>query len=263
MEDFVYILVICETTSVRSIEGFKISARVRQCSVTSNTLWASVNFFGQITVQRYVVFVSIVELRTLYIQELPYMNKFVNAPWKNRTYACTFPVQRRAINVVKVRFTMRYSSRKLSNDKVITTACNFWRKIACSFQVTSGNILFLGNKIFEIPPFFQTRPGDLGKKVHACSLRFSALNDDSNPFTQRQNSLNFQNFIFLSNAEKLIAPDERFAKENRPFYWYGGHIELIRFKKYYRMPRGHEHDPIYRSLRIYARFSGQFFSKLS
>ena len=39
----------------------------------------------------------------------------------------------------------------------------------------SGNVLFLGNKIFEIPPFFQTRPGDLGKKVHACSLRFSAL----------------------------------------------------------------------------------------
>ena len=39
----------------------------------------------------------------------------------------------------------------------------------------SGNILFLGNKIFEIPPFFQTRPGDLGKNVHACSLRFSAL----------------------------------------------------------------------------------------
>ena len=91
--------------------------------------------------------------------------------------ACTFPVQRKEINVVKVRFTMRYSSRKLSNDKVITTACNFWRKIACSFQVMRGNILFLGNKIFEIPPFFQTRPGDLGKKVHACSLRFSALKD--------------------------------------------------------------------------------------
>ena len=28
---------------------------------------------------------------------------------------------------------------------------------------------------------------------------------------------------------------------NRPFYLYGGHIELIRFKEYYRMPRGHEH----------------------
>ena len=94
---------------------------------------------------------------------------------KTRTYACTFPVQRKEINVVKVRFTMRYSSRKLSNDKVITTACNFWRQIACSFQVMSGNILFLGKKSFEIPPFFQTRPGDLGRKVHACSLHFSAL----------------------------------------------------------------------------------------
>ena len=28
---------------------------------------------------------------------------------------------------------------------------------------------------------------------------------------------------------------------NRPFYRYGDHIELIRFKEYYRMPRGHEH----------------------
>ena len=32
---------------------------------------------------------------------------------------------------------------------------------------------------------------------------------------------------------------------NRPFYRYGGHIELIRFKEYYGMPRGHEHDPLY------------------
>ena len=30
-------------------------------------------------------------------------------------------------------------------------------------------------QVCEIPPFFQTLPGDLGKKVHACSLRFSAL----------------------------------------------------------------------------------------
>ena len=55
---------------------FTLLARVRQSSVTSNTLWASVNFFGQITVQRYVVFVPTVELRTLYIQKLPYMNTF-------------------------------------------------------------------------------------------------------------------------------------------------------------------------------------------
>ena len=45
---------------------------------------------------------------------------------------------------------------------------------------------------------------------------------------------------------------------NRPFYRYGGHIEFIRFKEYFGMPRGHGHDPIY-SLSIYARFSGQFF----
>ena len=41
----------------------------------------------------------------------------------------------------------------------------------------SGNILFLGKKIFEIPPFFQTRPGDLftdrspAKNVCACSIK--------------------------------------------------------------------------------------------
>ena len=29
---------------------------------------------------------------------------------------------------------------------------------------------------------------------------------------------------------------------NRPFYRYGGHVELIRFKEYYGIPRGgHEH----------------------
>ena len=101
---------------------------------------------------------------------------------KNRTYACTFPVQRKETNVVKVSFAMRYSSRKLSHEKVITTACNFWRQVACSFQVKSGNVLLLGKKSFEIPPFFQTRPGDLGKKVHACSLRFSALKPETTHF---------------------------------------------------------------------------------
>ena len=98
---------------------------------------------------------------------------------KKRTHACTFPEQRKEINVGKVRFTLRNSSRKLSHEKVITTACNFWRQIACSFLVKSGNILLLGKKIFEIPPFFQTRLGDLGKKVHACSLRFSSLKGET------------------------------------------------------------------------------------
>ena len=88
---------------------------------------------------------------------------FVNASRK-KTYACTFSVQRKEINDVKVRFTMSYSSRKLINYKVTTTACNFWRQIAYSFQVMSGNILFLGNKIFEIPPFFKPGQGIWAKK---------------------------------------------------------------------------------------------------
>ena len=45
---------------------------------------------------------------------------------------------------------------------------------------------------------------------------------------------------------------------NRPFYRFGSHIEFIRYKEYYGVPRGHEHNPIY-SFSIYARFSGQFF----
>ena len=151
--------------------GFKISAWMRQSSATSNTLWACVIFWGQITVQRYFVFVSTVGLLTSLYEQILWMNLE-----KKRTYACTFPVQRKEINVVKVCFTMRYSSRKLSHEKVITTAYNFWRQIACSFLVKSGNVLLLGKKNFEIPPFFQTRPGDLGENVHACSLRFSALN---------------------------------------------------------------------------------------
>ena len=37
--------------------------------------------------------------------------------------------------VIKVHFTMRYSSRKLSHENVITTACNFWSQIACLLRV--------------------------------------------------------------------------------------------------------------------------------
>ena len=41
-------------------------------------------------------------------------------------------------------------------------------------------------------------------------------------------------FFFLPRTRAVVRP-------NRPFYRYGGHIELIWFKEYYRMPRGHEH----------------------
>ena len=44
-------------------------------------------------------------------------------------------------------------------------------------------------------------------------------------------------------------------ESNRPFYRYSGHIELIQFKEYYRMARGHEH--------IYFRaLFGTFFLKV-
>ena len=41
--------------------------------------------------------------------------------------------------------------------------------------------------------------------------------------------------------------------KNRPFYRYGGHIELIRFKEYYRMPRWRDHINF---VCIFERFSG-------
>ena len=48
---------------------------------------------------------------------------------------------------------------------------------------------------------------------------------------------------------------------DRPFYRYGGHIELLQFKEYYGMPRGHEHHPLYSlSIRIMA-FTLNFWGK--
>ena len=48
------------------------------------------------------------------------------------------------------------------------------------------------------------------------------------------------------------------APNNRPFYRYGGHIELIRFKEYYRMPGGMS------TFRLYFRaLFGTFFRKVS
>ena len=44
---------------------------------------------------------------------------------------------------------------------------------------------------------------------------------------------------------------------NRPFYPYGGHIELIRFKEYYEMPRGHEHFSF-----VFLSAFGTFFLKV-
>ena len=73
----------------------------------------------------------------------------------------------------------------------------------------SENILFLGDKIFEIPPFFQTRPGDLGKKVHACSLRFSALKRSSH---LKRPAVSHKKKCVLANVNKLTTRRE--DKEN-------------------------------------------------
>ena len=45
---------------------------------------------------------------------------------------------------------------------------------------------------------------------------------------------------------------------NSPFYRYFGHIELIQFKEYYRMPRGHEHISFVFSSAFRDIFSSKF-----
>ena len=118
---------ICKARSVRSSVGFKISARVRQSAVTSNTLWANLNFLGRL------LYKDILFLCPRWSSG-PYMTLYIL-----KKIGLTLPHvlynSRKLVNVVKVRFTMMYSSRKLNNKKVITTASNFWRQIACSFQV--------------------------------------------------------------------------------------------------------------------------------
>ena len=66
-------------------------------------------FLGQIIIQSYFVFVFTVELRTLI--------RLTHAHFQYNS--------RKLVNVVKVRFTMMYSSKKLNNKKIITIACNF------------------------------------------------------------------------------------------------------------------------------------------
>ena len=57
----------------------------------------------------------------------------------------------------------------------------------------SVNILFLGKKIFKSPPFFQT-----GQKLHACSLRFSALNCSRSLGAKQPRSHGSLLFVFRS-----------------------------------------------------------------
>ena len=83
---------------------------------------------------------------------------FVNASCKKigLTHAHFQCNLKKLVNVVKVRFTMIYSSKKLNNKKIITTACKFWRQIACSFQVYGRTNHFCASRktLFWISRFF-------------------------------------------------------------------------------------------------------------
>ena len=77
--------------------------------------------------------------------------------------------------------------------------------------------------------------------VHRVSLRTADVSPRSSPLRDvwRGRTSATQGQKFHTDDAKLVRNPVRSA--NRPFYRYGGHIELIRFKEYYRMLRGHEH----------------------
>ena len=64
-------------------------------------------------------------------------------------------------------------------------------------------------------------------------------------------------WLSYSDEQSSLAKNQP-VSANRPLYRYGGHIELIRFKEYYRMPRGMS------TFRLYFRaLFGTFFLKFS
>ena len=66
-----------------------------------------------------------------------------------------------------------------------------------------------------------------------------------------------QTYELLSSKAAFTIAFFAVVNHNRPFYRYGGHIELIRFKEYYRMPRGMS------TFRLYFRaLFGTFFLKV-
>ena len=97
---------VLRSTSVRSSVGFKISARVRQSSMTTHCGQAWISL-GK-SLYKDILFLCPQWSSGPYIpRNFLIWTHFVNTSGKNRTYARTFPVQRKEINaVVKVRFTM-------------------------------------------------------------------------------------------------------------------------------------------------------------
>ena len=110
---------------------------------------------------------------------------------------------------------------------------------------------FCKNRFFENPflPLphtchFETRPSPLsklgGNSFGAHFMQLYHKNEHGDPI-----------FYFMILIRRLLPFNEKTIDINlcsvlaillnRPFYRYGGHIELHRFKEYCTMPRGHEH----------------------
>ena len=91
---------------------------------------------------------------------------------KNRTYARTFPVQRKEINVVKVRFIMMYSSRKfyiyIIRRLKPQLAINFEEKllVLSRFMAAQTTIISAPSRLekhcfSQFPPFFHLTNTDV------------------------------------------------------------------------------------------------------
>ena len=107
---------------------------MRQSSVTSNTLWANLNSFWADCYTKIFCFCvnggapDFIYSGTSLYEHILWMHLKKKSDLRTHISSAT--------HVVKVRFTMMYSSRKLNNNnKVINTVCNFWKQIARSFQV--------------------------------------------------------------------------------------------------------------------------------
>ena len=95
---------------------------------------------------------------------------------------------------------------------------------------------------------FKDKDPETGQKTKSIPLDKQTASDKISSFvhkkTGRKRSTDIKKIELFWDHEVLeVILDSRSSNSfNRPFYRYGGHIELIRFKEYYRMPRGSEHN---------------------
>ena len=94
------------STKINSSPQGKILQSMSQASLPHKPSQTFASFAVSIPFQIYFVFVSTVELRTLYIQELPYMNTFCECILKKigLTHAHFQYNSRKLVNVVKSPF---------------------------------------------------------------------------------------------------------------------------------------------------------------